>query len=211
MSVATLRVDAARPATGGRAWDLAIAGLIALAGVGFNLARLQLRLDEGPLSASLVAFAAFGAGALALAFSRGLHRPDLGLTAPLPGPALVGGGLAAASLLGAAFLTAPVLHIPALPQVARGILLFGFFTAPAEELMFRGVMFRLVERHAGASAAIITTSAAFAVAHVPVYGWLSLPLSLVAGFLLGWLRWWSRSLIPAVAVHALADLGLLWL
>ncbi|MHB8510137.1 MAG: CPBP family intramembrane glutamic endopeptidase [Candidatus Dormibacteria bacterium] len=186
-------------------------GVISAVGVLFNLARLGLRLDRGPLVQSLLAFASLGLFGAFLGRLSGMGRRPLGLVRPHLIPTIVGGGISGLTLVGAALVTAPTVHLPNVGQVFQGVLLFGFFTAPAEEFLFRGVMYALVERHTGAAMATVITSLAFAVAHIPVYGIVSLPLALAAGLLLGWLRWWSGSLWPSVAVHAVADLGLLWL
>ncbi len=191
--------------------EIAIGTLVLVVGIGFNLLRLELRLDQGPLTASLVAFFALAVVAGLMGHWAGLDRQRLGLALPRPMPAIVGGALAAAVLIGTALATAPVTRLPTVAQMASGVALFGFGTAPAEELLFRGVLYGAIERNAGVMAAITVSSIAFAAVHVPVYGVGSLPVAFSAGLLLGWLRWWSRSLLAPSVVHAAADLSLLWL
>jgi membrane protease YdiL (CAAX protease family) len=186
------------------------AGLTAV-GVLFNLARLLAGLDRGPLLASIGAFMVLAAIAVALGRSLGLGAVELGCRRPLATPSVVGGLMAFAVLAGAAWASSAAVRVPSLTQFGAGLLLFGLGTAPAEELLFRGVLYRIVERSSGAPAAIVVTAVSFAVAHVPVYGLGSLPLAISAGLVLGWLRWWSGSLVAPVAVHVAADLAILWL
>jgi membrane protease YdiL (CAAX protease family) len=179
--------------------------------LGFNELRLALALDRGPLLLSLVAFAGLTALAAGLAVSLGMTRDDLGLVRPGRLATSLGGAMAVLVLAGAAWLTSPAIRVPAPSQLAAGLLLFGLGTAPAEELLFRGVLYGAVDRWRGPVAATIVSATAFALAHVPVYGWGSLGLALSAGLLFGWLRWWSRSLLVPGMVHVVADLAILWL
>src|SRR5712692_7851482 len=96
--------------------------LITLSGIAFNAARMLLRLDQGPWLASLAAFALLGAGAVALARRTGLDSAELGVVRPRALPALAGGTLAAAVLIGSAALSAPVLHLPSWTQFAQGLI-----------------------------------------------------------------------------------------
>ena len=52
----------------------------------------------------------------------------------------------------------------------------------------RGSLYRAVDQRAGAVAAIALTSVAFALLHVPLYGWAVVPLDLAVGVWLGVLR-----------------------
>ena len=92
-----------------------------------------------------------------------------------------------------------------------GLVLFGLGTAPAEEYLFRGVLQGVLSARFGSAIGVSVTALSFALAHVPVYGVASLPVAVAAGLLFGWLRWWTGSLVVPIAVHALADLALLWL
>lgn len=190
---------------------LPIAMVVTAIGVGFNLLRLVMRLDHGPLVASMLAFALLGCAAAVSAWALGLDGHALGLRRSIAGRGLIGGALSASVLVGAALATAPVTRLPSAGQVLGGIALFGLCTAPAEELLFRGVLYAAVARELGPLAAVVVSSVAFAAAHVPVYGLGSLPVAICAGLVLGWLRWWSSSLAAPTAVHAVADLALLWL
>jgi membrane protease YdiL (CAAX protease family) len=77
--------------------------------------------------------------------------------------------------------------------------------AVAEEALFRGGVFRLLEPR-GAAFAAVASALLFALVHVPSYGWAAFPVDLGAGLLFSWQRLatgrWS---VPA-ATHAAANL-----
>ena len=83
--------------------------------------------------------------------------------------------------------------------------------ASAEEALLRGRLFDGVERSGGMAAAIVVTSAAFALMHVPLYGWQVVPLDLAVGVVLGGLRLSTRGVIAPAAAHTVADLATWWL
>jgi membrane protease YdiL (CAAX protease family) len=195
---------------------MAVAVTVTALGVGFNMLRLALALDRAPLAYSLVAFAALTLAAAGLAVRLDLSRQQLGLRPPDLVALFIGGTMAVIVLAGAAWLTAPFVRVPSALQLASGALLFGLGTAPAEELLFRGVLYGVIDRHGGDPRghpvlATGVTALAFALAHVPVYGWGSLGVAVCAGLVLGWLRWWSGSLVLPGLVHVIADLAILWL
>lgn len=74
----------------------------------------------------------------------------------------------------------------------------------AEEAFFRRGMYGWLERR-GAPVAVTVTTVAFALVHIPVYGWGSVPLNLAAGALLGWQRWATGRWTAAAATHAAAN------
>ncbi len=83
--------------------------------------------------------------------------------------------------------------------------------ATGEELILRGVLFTALERAGGVVVAVAVTSVAFALMHVPLYGWHVVPLDLGVGIFLGGLRLaGGGSTGPAIA-HAVADLATWWL
>jgi membrane protease YdiL (CAAX protease family) len=86
--------------------------------------------------------------------------------------------------------------------VPRALLL----AAVAEELLFRGVLFSWLTKHVPIWAAIVVTAALFAVEHG--YYPVLLPIALLFGLALGWLRARTGSIVPGVAIHVLTD-GLL--
>ncbi|MBV8087241.1 MAG: CPBP family intramembrane metalloprotease, partial [Chloroflexi bacterium] len=60
--------------------------------------------------------------------------------------------------------------------------------AVAEELLLRGALFTAIAGAAGDATALIATSVAFALIHVPLYGWPAVPVDLGVGLVLGCLR-----------------------
>jgi CAAX protease family protein len=83
--------------------------------------------------------------------------------------------------------------------------------AAAEELILRGALFAAVERAGGVIAAVAVTSLAFALMHVPLYGWHVVPLDLGVGIFLGGLRLAGGGWIGPAIAHAIADLATWWL
>lgn len=89
-------------------------------------------------------------------------------------------------------------------------------TALVEEVLFRGVVWRLLERQGGLVAAWVGSAVAFGLAHVavardqarreerPIGGWIGITVlaTTVAGLLLGWLRWSTGAIWAPVGVHA---------
>jgi membrane protease YdiL (CAAX protease family) len=154
---------------------------------------------------------AFGVGLIALAIAgaepiaRTLRRPTpLAIGLGLGGGATLIGLALIARLAGPGIADAPA--APFLPWVGVTILV-----ASGEELLLRGALFTAVERAGGVVLAVAITSVAFALMHVPLYGWHVVPLDLGVGIFLGGLRLagggWSG---PAIA-HAVADLATWWL
>jgi membrane protease YdiL (CAAX protease family) len=83
--------------------------------------------------------------------------------------------------------------------------------ATSEEACFRGVLFESLLRDRGVLVTVAWTSLAFALIHVPFYGWGALPIDLAAGVWFAGLKLTTgRVAAPAVA-HALADLVTWWL
>ena len=78
--------------------------------------------------------------------------------------------------------------------------------ATSEEAVLRGALFDAVSRWSGSDAAVVVAAVAFALLHVPLYGWHVVPLDFAVGLLLGALRLLTGGwLAPAVA-HVGADL-----
>lgn len=83
--------------------------------------------------------------------------------------------------------------------------LFGVLVAPAaEELLFRGFIYPVVERSSGASVAVFATSLVFSLLHGIQYGWRwqNLILLLVVGVVFGMIRARTGSIIPPTLVHS---------
>jgi membrane protease YdiL (CAAX protease family) len=90
------------------------------------------------------------------------------------------------------------------PNALWAISVFAVVLGPLfEEVIFRGFLFRPLERSFGGIAAIVITSAVFAVPHGAQYGWAwqMLLLLFAAGAAFGLVRWKSGSLWPAITMH----------
>jgi membrane protease YdiL (CAAX protease family) len=81
------------------------------------------------------------------------------------------------------------------------------FVAVAEELVFRGVLFDAVAKLGGVVVACAFCAVAFAVVHVPLYGWQALPLDIGVGVWLGGLRMLSGGVAAPAVAHTVADIG----
>lgn len=79
-----------------------------------------------------------------------------------------------------------------------------------EEALVRGALFGALERAAGPLAAVTVTSIAFALMHVPLYGWQVVPLDLGVGVWLGGLRLATGGVAAPAMAHGLADLSTWW-
>lgn len=82
--------------------------------------------------------------------------------------------------------------------------------ATAEEAFLRGALFDAVARRRGADAAVVVAAVAFALLHVPFYGWSSLPLDLAVGIALGAARLVGGSWTAPAIAHVGADLVGWW-
>ena len=133
------------------------------------------------------------------------------------------GTRSAAWAVGAGVAGAVVLCVPAaLRHAADGTVLWSahgyarwavavVVVASAEEALLRGSLYRAVAQRAGVGAAIAVTTVAFALLHVPLYGWAVVPLDLAVGVWLGVLRAVSGSVLAPALAHSLADLAGWWL
>ena len=79
--------------------------------------------------------------------------------------------------------------------------------AVAEEAFLRGTLYDAVTSVAGADVAIAVGAVAFALLHVPLYGWHVVPLDLAVGVLLGELRRVSGTPAAPAVTHVSADLA----
>jgi len=107
-------------------------------------------------------------------------------------------GLGAGTLLGRP-------AAPFLPWAAITIVV-----ATGEEAVLRGRLFDAMRR-AGVFPALLVTTVAFALLHVPLYGWHVVPLDLAVGLALGGLRLATGGIAAPAAAHAVADLATWWL
>jgi membrane protease YdiL (CAAX protease family) len=123
------------------------------------------------------------------------------------GAALVGLAIAGAWLGG--LQPAPGTLRPAAPFVPWAAVIV--LVAAAQEGILRGVLFDRLRSSGGVVLALGVTSVAFALMHVPVYGWGVVPLDLAVGFALGGLRLATGTLLAPITAHAVADLATWWL
>jgi len=196
MTVAAARRAALRPAA------LLCAGLAAAVAL-----RVEVAGNTG--SASAPAGVLFGAVLLGVALIGGWRpaRPSWRTVAAGAGGALV-------------LLAVPLAMRIAAPPVFRlGSPAGGFplwaavvtLVAVAEEVLLRGALMGVLRRRTTPELAVGVAAVAFALLHVPVYGWVALPLDLAVGVWLGGLRLATGGAgAPAIA-HTVADLATWWL
>lgn len=197
-------------------WSLMIAALIAIGygsrafGSGDRSTDVLFRYSTAVASAGEYAFLL----ALALTIARGVGTGRLGFRRP--------DGMARATLLAFLALGFSIAIEAALNTVLKagaeqGLVpsewdssRVGAFTANAfvvailapavEETIYRGVGFAVVSAHFRPAVTIVVTGMAFGLSHGLVLG---LPVLATFGVVLGWLRWRSGSVYPAILVHAL--------
>ncbi|HJP90017.1 MAG TPA: CPBP family intramembrane glutamic endopeptidase [Candidatus Limnocylindrales bacterium] len=175
---------------------LLVAGLAAIVALRWAAARVAL----DPLAVG----GAFGGALVALAWTRPSRpRADNVVVGVVAGLALVGLTTLGAALAGSNL--PPGLGRPAapfLPWAAVTILV-----ATGEEALLRGRLFDATRSAGGALAAIVLTTAAFALLHVPLYGWHVVPLDLGVGLGFAGLRLLTKGVAAPAAAHAVADLA----
>jgi membrane protease YdiL (CAAX protease family) len=121
---------------------------------------------------------------------------------------------------GAAVIALPAVVVRGIADVHPGgqFLTWGAATtlvALSEEALLRGALFdaitrwRMTRLHS-ADVAVVVTSVAFALLHVPLYGWHVVPLDLAVGLLLGALRLLTGSWVAPGIAHVGADLVGWW-
>jgi membrane protease YdiL (CAAX protease family) len=92
-----------------------------------------------------------------------------------------------------------------LEAIWRPLAIEGLIAGFTEELLFRGILFRYIEKTAGSWAALVVTSALFGLAHIanPGATWFSsLCIAVEAGILLGAVYMLTRRLWAAMGLHA---------
>lgn len=192
-------------------WRAPVALLAALAAI--VAARWwATRADLDPLAVGAV----FGAALAGLAINRRgslLQRAHLGRAG-----AAAGVGIAFGLVLVVVVLIAPALSgatfVPGLGRPAAPFLPWAAITilvASGEEALLRGLLFDAIRRAGGIAPAVLVTTTAFALMHVPLYGWHVVPLDLAVGFGFAGLRLLTRSIVAPAAAHAVADLATWWL
>jgi membrane protease YdiL (CAAX protease family) len=152
--------------------------------------------------------ALFGVAFLVLAWAGGMR-----VSVPAPSAWLIGlaGSVVLVVLaLGASQLAGQPLR--AVPKTEFALwALITIVVASAEELVLRGALFNAIRDATGLLSAVVFTSAAFALMHVPLYGWHVVPLDLGVGVFLAGLRLASGGVAAPVVAHVIADLATWWL
>jgi membrane protease YdiL (CAAX protease family) len=83
--------------------------------------------------------------------------------------------------------------------------------AGAEEALLRGALFDAVTRWRGSDLAVVVSAVAFALLHVPLYGWRAVPLDLAVGIALGAARLLAGTWTAPALAHVGADVAGWWL
>lgn len=78
--------------------------------------------------------------------------------------------------------------------------------ASAEEVFLRGALFEAVRARWSVRWAVVVGALAFALLHVPLYGWQAVPLDLAVGLVLGGLRAEAGTPLAPAVTHVGADL-----
>jgi membrane protease YdiL (CAAX protease family) len=117
---------------------------------------------------------------------------------------LIGTGMFGAVV--ANLLAAGHYEIDGFGSVTGALGLAGFMAgaAAAEEVVFRGVLFRIVEEHIGTYLALVLTGLVFGLSHLlneHATLWGALAIAVEAGFMLAAVYAATRSLWPAIGVH----------
>jgi membrane protease YdiL (CAAX protease family) len=152
----------------------------------------------------------FGTLLLVVALGAG-WRPTAGIRTGVV--TAIGAGLAVglvlvtlALLIGRDQLPALRPAVPFLPWLAVTGLV-----ATAEEVALRGALFDAIERIGGPVAAILVTSLAFSLLHVPFYGPHVLLLDIGVGLALGGLRLMTGGVRAPAVAHVVADAATWWM
>jgi membrane protease YdiL (CAAX protease family) len=201
------------PAGRRRATFLAMAGSVLVYFYVGNL--LQARsLIPGLLASLWALLPLLGAGSIWLAWSGGSLREILSIRRPplraLLGAPLLGAGLVAPMLHGVAVWQGMVMPSPEglfepltdpLEKLPLPALLFTLGVSPGanEELVFRGAFLGLLRRTGSARAAVLASSAFFALIHLSIFRFA--PTFLI-GVLLALVVTGTRSIFPAMLLHA---------
>jgi membrane protease YdiL (CAAX protease family) len=85
------------------------------------------------------------------------------------------------------------------------LLVLGIGAGVGEEIISRGILFRVVEECLGTWVAVVFSGALFGLGHIAnpnSNGWMALAIAVEAGLLLGMAFAWTRSLWFVIAMHA---------
>jgi membrane protease YdiL (CAAX protease family) len=167
-------------------------------------------------SAAVKAGVAAAAIVLVLARTRAVPRDELGFVRPPLLPSFLILAVYLAWMLGTDAAIhwrgpwdfRPWLAAPLLASILR-VAAVGLLGPIAEELIFRGWFFGVVQKRAGAVAAILLTAAGWSVLHY-AYGLMVVGVILVDGLLLGLARWRTGSVYPPIVMHIVYNLYAIW-
>ena len=173
---------------------------------------IGMLIGGGPLPSTIAQVVALAGVPLLLVRLHGGGRADLGLVTP-PLLPMVGAVLAGAGIwLIALRLAQPVVRAtdagPAMRELSRTLLaddiaivllVRALVPALCEELLHRGLLLSALAPRLGRGLAVIVTAALFALIHLEPARMVSASL---IGLLAGTLAVWSRSVGPAIALHA---------
>ena len=117
---------------------------------------------------------------------------------------LIGAGMFAAVIVNIAFLGG--YHVQGLGSVTGALALLGFMAAAAvtEELLFRGVLFRIVEERTGTWIALLLTGVVFGAMHLlnpDASLWGAIAIAIEAGFMLAACYAATRTLWVPIGLH----------
>jgi membrane protease YdiL (CAAX protease family) len=127
----------------------------------------------------------------------------------VPGARRRGGLSAAVAVSGAGIVALGLAWVvseprPPVPWAATAVPL-SLLAAVAEEALFRRVLYERLEPF-GVMVAVVGAAVAFALLHVPLYGWAVFPVDLGAGILFGWQRHAAGTWTVPAGTHAVANL-----
>jgi membrane protease YdiL (CAAX protease family) len=164
-------------------------------------------LNQGGSTPAFLAGTGFGFGLLCLALVGGWRPSRPGLRSL--GIGLLGGAV----LIGVPLVAGPSNRalVGMRPEPFVVWLAVTALVVSAEEVLLRGALLETLDEAAGPAVAVLATSAAFALMHVPLYGWGVVPIDLGAGVLLAGLRYLSGGVAAPTVAHLLADLATWWL
>jgi membrane protease YdiL (CAAX protease family) len=183
---------------------LLLGGLLAAASI-------RAAVNGGGAPAAFGAGSGFGFALIVLVVAAG-WRPAA--VRPRGHAVAIAVGLLAGGLLAA---------IPRLAGPAAGVHLVGggdplaawvavtLLVAGAEEIVCRGSLIDVLTPRTGTGLAVLVGAVAFALAHVPLYGWHVVPLDLAVGVVFGGLRIATGTLAAPIAAHVVADLATRWM
>jgi membrane protease YdiL (CAAX protease family) len=171
----------------------------------------------GPIESAAMKVAVAGGISLVVLFrTRNVPREGLGIVCP----SLLLSALLVLVYLGWMFASDAAIHwrgpwdwrpwlVAPLAASAMRVLAVGILGPIAEELVFRGWFFGLLQKRVGPALTIAVTAVGWALLHY-TYTWAVIAVIVVDGLLLGLARLKTRSVFPPMVMHALYNLYAIW-